>query len=208
MRLELAPYEVLGVDPSASLAEVTASYKILAQIFHPDRFHGASEPVRLTAEAKMKELNDAYAAARKGSLVLWPGTARNGTAPPPSPTNHSPGRPRPHGTGEPAWVAAQRARATQAARVRQARVARERESTNGTAVARPRQDLAYRGSILLGLGMARFTGNLICPGCQAVQWLPPEWRELLDENAFFCSVCDRPILARVKDSAPRVGKED
>lgn len=201
MALDLAPYEVLGVEPSASIEEVTAAYKVLAQIFHPDRFHGAPEQVRLTAEARMKALNDAYAAARKGSLVLWPGPPRNGSAPRGA---QPPARRR----AAASWDSMQRDRAAQAARAEQARKARMRQAINGTAIARPRYTLAYRGSILNGLGMARFTGNLICPGCQSVQWLPPDWRELLDYNAFFCSVCDRPVLARVTDSAPRVGRED
>ncbi|MGH9071550.1 MAG: J domain-containing protein [Acidimicrobiales bacterium] len=203
MDSSLAPYEVLGVPSNATLAEVSAAYKVLAQIFHPDRFQESPEAVRLTAEDKMKELNDAYAAARKGSLVLWPlGPAR------PRP----PEEPAQAGTGgrssNTAWGDAQRRRAAHAAQMNEARLARERDATNGKAVARPRRDLSYRGSILYGLGMARFTGNLVCPGCDSVQWLPPEWREILDENAFFCSECDRAILARVTDSAPRVGKTD
>ncbi|MGH9075796.1 MAG: J domain-containing protein, partial [Acidimicrobiales bacterium] len=158
MDSSLAPYEVLGVPSNASLAEATAAYKVLAQIFHPDRFQEAPEAVRLTAEDKMKELNDAYAAARKGSLVLWP---------------LSPGRVRPAEepsrggfagrSSDPAWGDAQRRRAAHAAQMNEARMARERKATNGKAVARPRRDLDYRGSILYGLGMARFTGNLVCP---------------------------------------------
>ncbi len=202
MDSSLAPYEVLGVPSTATLSEVSAAYKVLAQIFHPDRFQEAPEAVRLTAEDKMKELNDAYAAARKGSLVLWP------LAPSRScPKEEAPAR-NGHGSRATSWTDAQQRRATQAARMNEARMARDRDAPSGKAVARPRTDLAYRGSILYGLGMARFTGNLICPGCDSVQWLPPDWREILDDNAFFCSACDRAILARVKDSAPRVGKTE
>lgn len=201
----LAPYEILGVPSTSSLVEVSAAYKILAQIFHPDRFQEAPEAVRLTAEDKMKELNDAYAAARKGSLVLWPlGPSRSAPSQDVSRRNGAGGRS--HSSAS--WADAQRRRAAQAAQMNEARMARDRDAISGKAIARARSTLAYRGSILYGLGMARFTGNLICPGCDSVQWLPADWRELLDENAFFCSECDRAILARVTDSAPRVGKED
>jgi hypothetical protein len=202
MDSSLAPYEVLGVPSTATLSEVSAAYKILAQIFHPDRFQEAPEAVRLTAEDKMKELNDAYAAARKGSLVLWPlGPSRSYTR------DEAPVR-NGYGAGGTSWASAQQRRAAQAARMNEARMAKDRDATSGKAVARPRTYLAYRGSILYGLGMARFTGNLVCPGCESVQWLPPDWREILDDNAFFCSQCDRAILARVTDSAPRVGKTE
>lgn len=69
---ELAPYEVLGVSPSATPAEVTAAYKVLAQIFHPDRFNGAPESVQREAEVRMKSLNEAYSFARRGHLVDRP----------------------------------------------------------------------------------------------------------------------------------------
>lgn len=49
--------DILGVEPTASKAEISAAYRGLAKIAHPD--HGGSED-------KMKELNATYAAALAG----------------------------------------------------------------------------------------------------------------------------------------------
>lgn len=50
------PYTTLGVSPNASMDEIKAAYRKLALKYHPDRNGGSKE-----AEAKMKEINDAYA---------------------------------------------------------------------------------------------------------------------------------------------------
>lgn len=55
------PYKVLGVSPGASEDEVKAAYKKLAKKYHPDLNHGSPE-----AEARMKEINSAYATIMKG----------------------------------------------------------------------------------------------------------------------------------------------
>src|SRR5688500_13664242 len=57
----MTPYEVLGIGPKAKPAEITAAYRVLAQIFHPDRFAGAPAAVQKEAERRMSEVNDAYA---------------------------------------------------------------------------------------------------------------------------------------------------
>jgi len=49
------PYDVLGVSRSASKEEIKAAYRKLAKRYHPDLNDGS--PV---ADAKMKELNEAY----------------------------------------------------------------------------------------------------------------------------------------------------
>ena len=49
------PYEVLGLERSASEADVKAAFRKLAQKFHPDR-----NPDDTTAHEKFKELNAAY----------------------------------------------------------------------------------------------------------------------------------------------------
>ncbi|MGH9185627.1 MAG: J domain-containing protein, partial [Acidimicrobiales bacterium] len=72
LRPDLAPYQVLGVSPLASRAEVSRAYKVLAQIFHPDRFAESPKSVRDEAEYRMMVLNDAYALARKGLLIGRP----------------------------------------------------------------------------------------------------------------------------------------
>ena len=52
------PYEVLGVSPSASEAEIKAAYRELAKKYHPDNYQDS--PLADLAEEKMKEINEAY----------------------------------------------------------------------------------------------------------------------------------------------------
>ena len=54
------PYKVLGVSPGASDDEIKAAYKKLAKKYHPDVNQGSAE-----AEARMKEINSAYASIMK-----------------------------------------------------------------------------------------------------------------------------------------------
>jgi curved DNA-binding protein CbpA len=53
-------YEILGVDATASDAQVRAAYRRLAQIYHPDRFGTAPNDIRQEAERRMAELNAAF----------------------------------------------------------------------------------------------------------------------------------------------------
>ena len=54
------PYRVLGVSPNASEDEIKKAYRSLAKKFHPDVNNGSPE-----AEAKMKEVNEAYSTIMK-----------------------------------------------------------------------------------------------------------------------------------------------
>ncbi len=52
------PYKVLGVDRSASDAQIKDAYRELAKKYHPDNYSGS--PIADLAGEKMKEINEAY----------------------------------------------------------------------------------------------------------------------------------------------------
>lgn len=54
------PYRVLGVSQSASEDEIKKAYRSLAKKYHPDVNNGSAE-----AEARMKEVNEAYSQVMK-----------------------------------------------------------------------------------------------------------------------------------------------
>ena len=56
----LDPYRVLGVSPQATDDEIKKAYRALAKKYHPDVNNGSSE-----AEARMKEVNEAYSTIMK-----------------------------------------------------------------------------------------------------------------------------------------------
>jgi hypothetical protein len=55
-----AHYEILGVDPSASMTEIRRSYLRLAREEHPD-FHNGTDGARRAAEERMRRINAAWA---------------------------------------------------------------------------------------------------------------------------------------------------
>lgn len=191
------PWEVLGVEPGVPRAEIAEAYRVLAQIFHPDRFVEAPERIQEEARRRMQEVNEAYRQVCDGKAL--PRNRKQWASPsPPYPTARPPrhnGSPSTRAVEGMSWEAAARYRATLAARHREAREAEEASLPKGVAVARPRP-LSFRPSTLLGLGLARETGKLRCRGCNSIQWLPPGWRERLESADFYCSLCGRRILAR------------
>lgn len=189
--MDVNPYQALGVAPTASPEELTAAYRTMAQLFHPDRYAEAPENVRREAERRMKELNDAYDFARRATpeevqrlQAAWK-RQRAARKPKPAP---------PPNFGVP-WEVAQRERAEQSVRAHAARAARERSAHNGRAVARPKPARQHPPA-LAGLGEALHTNKVVCRRCRSIEWLPPGWSQRLDDLDFFCSVCDRLLLSR------------
>jgi hypothetical protein len=58
---KLSAYEILGLSPSASSAEIKAAYRKRVRACHPDLFAGTDEQARALAERWTKALNAAYA---------------------------------------------------------------------------------------------------------------------------------------------------
>lgn len=188
--MDVNPYQALGVTPKATAAEITAAYRVMAQLFHPDRYAEAPEAVRREAERRMKELNEAYDFARKASpvQVKVAQTAER--------QERMQRRKAAQSTnlGVP-WEVAQRERAQQSAKAHAARMAREQASHNGKAVARPKP-ARQNPSTLSGLGEALHTNKVVCRRCLSIEWLPAGWADRLDDLDFFCSVCDRLLISR------------
>lgn len=195
-RPELTPFEVLGVLPTASQAEVVTAYKILAQIYHPDRFRDSPEAVRMEAEYRMRSLNEAYSAAKRGRIANQPGSTNARHSRPTAMWDAGSSKGARSWDGV-AWTDANKARAAAMVKDNEAKAKSQQQAKrNGQAIVRARSVEPSRNSFLNGLGLARVTNNIVCGGCDSVQWLPPGWREMLDDSAFFCSLCDRIILAR------------
>ena len=68
------PFQVLGVSPTASEDEIKAAYRKLAKKYHPDLNPGSA-----TAEAKMKEINEAYTEAIKMKKGGYTGSSSYGS---------------------------------------------------------------------------------------------------------------------------------
>lgn len=188
--MDVNPYQALGVTPKATAAELTAAYRTMAQIFHPDRYAEAPEAVRKEAERRMKELNEAYEFVRKATpvqvRVAQTAERRDRMQRKKAAQSTNMGVP---------WEVAQRERAQQSAKAHAARMAREQAAHNGRAVARPKPARQHP-STLAGLGEALHTNKIVCRRCRSIEWLPTGWTDRLDDLDFFCSVCDRLLISR------------
>lgn len=63
----LEPHEVLGVETSATRAEIADAYRELAQLYHPDKVATMAPDFQELAEQRMKEINAAYNALCGGT---------------------------------------------------------------------------------------------------------------------------------------------
>ena len=61
-----SPYDVLGVAPTATETEVTAAYRKLVHMYHPDKVAELAPEFREVAEQRMKEINAAYEDLKRG----------------------------------------------------------------------------------------------------------------------------------------------
>lgn len=52
--------KILGIETTATAAEVKKAYRTLAKEFHPDKLQALSVAMRELAEEKFKEINEAY----------------------------------------------------------------------------------------------------------------------------------------------------
>ena len=60
-RAEPTHYDVIGVEPTASAAEIRRAYLTLARAHHPDFHSTASDSFRLANERGMQRINEAWA---------------------------------------------------------------------------------------------------------------------------------------------------
>jgi hypothetical protein len=55
-----AAFKMLGLNANASAAEISAAYRHLAQMYHPDKVVGLAPEFQVLADKRMKEINAAY----------------------------------------------------------------------------------------------------------------------------------------------------
>lgn len=63
--LKMNPYEILGIKPNATQAEIKSAYRALIKQYHPDQY--GDNPLRELADEKMREINGAYDQLTKGN---------------------------------------------------------------------------------------------------------------------------------------------
>lgn len=66
---EQDPYQILGLNKTATNEEIKKQYRTLSKRYHPDLNANLSDSERLAAEVKMRELNDAYETLKKERYI-------------------------------------------------------------------------------------------------------------------------------------------
>ncbi len=54
------PYEILGVEPGASIEEIQAAYRAAAQQYHPDKVAHLGDEFQALAQEKFVQIQEAY----------------------------------------------------------------------------------------------------------------------------------------------------
>ncbi|MCC5641700.1 DnaJ domain-containing protein [Nostoc sp. CHAB 5824] len=80
-------YEILGLEPGASQAQVKRAYRQLVKIWHPDRF--LDQKQKQEAEEKIKSINAAYNKLKSESLSEPPTSENPFSSSPTNPTKIS-----------------------------------------------------------------------------------------------------------------------
>ncbi len=57
---KIDPYQVLGINPTASDDEIKKAYRRLAMKYHPDKVEGMGEEVKKQSEEQFRKINEAY----------------------------------------------------------------------------------------------------------------------------------------------------
>jgi curved DNA-binding protein CbpA len=58
--MAMDPWQMLGIDATATYEEASSAYRVRLQLRHPDRHHGASQPVLDEAARETRELTEAW----------------------------------------------------------------------------------------------------------------------------------------------------
>ncbi len=185
------PYEVLGIRRSATKAEITAAYRKLAQLYHPDRVVGRPVGVQRAAERRMQELNEAYTLARKSARARMQSAEVFGDVVDPKVVE--------------AMAREARRRASRAAQEHkaQARVSKakrvevQKKSNYAEARAQPKAvSTNGRRSVMAGMAKAMFTHEIGCRRCDVIVRLPADFYARLDDTNYLCSNCGGVVICR------------